>query len=195
MKHALAIQIDKAKEAESLHEFPFRAHLGGSFIGRKCSRQLWYNFRWALRPKHEGRILRLFERGHREEFSFVSYLRLIGIEVREYSERLWYHPESDAYVTTVWEPDTSLEDADIERVAVECVEVTGDEHHVKRAASQGTRLKQWRIEDVNGHFGGSLDGIGLSTIDIPANEYDWSSAGPIPANEKFLLEFKTHGTK
>ena len=60
-----------------------RGHLGGSEIGHKCKRALWYKFRhWAL-FKHEGRLLRLFERGHLEEFRFVKYLQDIGIEVQE----------------------------------------------------------------------------------------------------------------
>lgn len=59
----------------------FRRHLGASIIGRPCSRQLWYIFRWAWRVVHKGRILRLFERGHREEDALARYLRKSGIHV------------------------------------------------------------------------------------------------------------------
>lgn len=60
-----------------------REHLGGSLIGRECERQLWYGFRWALNKKHDGRLLRLFRRGHEEEDRFVKALRGIGCEVHE----------------------------------------------------------------------------------------------------------------
>lgn len=58
-----------------------RPHLGASIIGRSCERQIWYAFRWAKAPEHSGRMLRLFQRGHREEDVFVELLRLIGVEV------------------------------------------------------------------------------------------------------------------
>lgn len=41
---------------------------------------------------------------------------------------------------------------------------------------------QWRIKAVQGHFGGSLDGIGITPF-------------PILASMPFLLEFKTHNAK
>ena len=44
----------------------FREHLGASLIGKSCERALWYDFHWATRSRHEGRILRLFETGQRE---------------------------------------------------------------------------------------------------------------------------------
>ena len=61
----------------------FREHLGASIIGTECERSLWYSFRWATRIKHEGRQLRLFERGQLEENRFVSALRSVGVEVHE----------------------------------------------------------------------------------------------------------------
>ena len=63
---------------ESRQDAP-RAHLGASVIGRPCARQLWYAFRWAYRERFEGRMLRLFERGHREESWFAEDLRAIGV--------------------------------------------------------------------------------------------------------------------
>lgn len=44
-----------------------RPHLGPSVIGRPCSRDVWYTFRWASDIEHHGRILRLFRRGAIEE--------------------------------------------------------------------------------------------------------------------------------
>lgn len=58
-----------------------RPHLGGSQIGNECSRALWYQFRWAWSPKFEGRMLRLFETGDREEDRIVRNLRDIGVTV------------------------------------------------------------------------------------------------------------------
>lgn len=60
-----------------------RPHLGASLIGRSCERQLWYTFRWAKRPQHSARLLRLFARGQREESVFVSLLRAAGVTVYE----------------------------------------------------------------------------------------------------------------
>ena len=47
----------------------FREHLGASLIGKSCERALWYDFRWATRSRHDGRILRLHGRviGDRDE--------------------------------------------------------------------------------------------------------------------------------
>lgn len=58
-----------------------RPHLGASLIGRSCERALWYSFRWATKPSHEARILRLFERGHREEDNLAGLLRAAGVTV------------------------------------------------------------------------------------------------------------------
>ena len=58
-----------------------RPHLGGSQIGKECSRALWYQFRWAWTPRFEGRMLRLFETGDREEERIVRNLRDIGVTV------------------------------------------------------------------------------------------------------------------
>jgi hypothetical protein len=58
-----------------------RPHLGGSQIGNKCKRALWYQFRWMASPEFEGRILRLFETGDREEDRVVKNLRDVGLKV------------------------------------------------------------------------------------------------------------------
>jgi hypothetical protein len=59
----------------------FRSHLGASVIGKSCARQIWYGFRWALKPKFIGRMLRLFNRGHIEEARFIALLLAIGVQV------------------------------------------------------------------------------------------------------------------
>jgi len=61
----------------------FREHLGASLIGKPCERALWYDFRWATPARFEGRILRLFETGHREEGRLARNLRATGATVLE----------------------------------------------------------------------------------------------------------------
>lgn len=181
-------RINDVIEARAAEEDPFRAHLGGSMIGNPCERALYYNFRWAVRPKFDARMLRLFDRGHKEEFRFVAYLRNAGVEVWEFSQQLMYHPESDCYMLNEWR-DLTTPPADPE-IEMLCLDVTGDEGHMKLAAAKGVVPKQWRISDVRQHFGGSLDGIANAPFDV---EDKWGRS--IPAGEKFLNEFKTHNTK
>ena len=84
---ARAIDDDRASKQGSGQ----RAHLGCSIIGRDCPREIWYSFRWAAQVQWSGRMLRLFDRGQREEVTLVSLLRAIGCEV-------WDHtPHGDQY--------------------------------------------------------------------------------------------------
>ena len=108
----------------------FRKHLGASIVGRDCARELWYIFRWARRSSFQSRILRLFDRGNREEVILLQLLRRSGIH------------------------------------AVDINPVTG---------------RQYRIEDHDGHFGGSFDAQLFDTPDFPGI---W-----------VLGEFKTHNEK
>ena len=107
-----------------------RPHLGGSLIGDGCERKLWYTFRWARKIKHDGRLLKLFGRGHSEEFIFVRELRGVGVEVLEI------------------DPATG---------------------------------RQWTINDVRGHFGGSFDAVAKGLKEAPET---WH-----------LVEMKTHNDK
>lgn len=76
--------LDAIYRAYEQREDPWpRPHLGASVIGRECDRALWYGFRWARRNRFEGRLLRLFERGQREEAVFVRDLRAAGVTVTE----------------------------------------------------------------------------------------------------------------
>ena len=63
-----------------------RAHYGtlrASEIGEECERKLWYKLNWVMQPKKfEGRILRLFETGNREEERIKSNLEAIGITIK-----------------------------------------------------------------------------------------------------------------
>lgn len=58
-----------------------RPHLGASQIGGPCDRALWYAFRWASDGDADGRLLRLFARGQREEDSLARLLWKAGMEV------------------------------------------------------------------------------------------------------------------
>lgn len=61
-----------------------RGYLGMSTMGEPCDRALWYSFRWASPPEEfDGRKLRLFETGHREEARMLDDLRMAGIHVEE----------------------------------------------------------------------------------------------------------------
>ncbi len=84
--------------------------MGASKIGEECSRRLWYSFRWCAPEKFDGRMLRLLERGNREEAWLAEELRAIGVEL--------------------YTVDAS----------------TGE---------------QYRVAFLGGHFGGSVDGVGL----------------------------------
>lgn len=60
---------------------PYRSHMGASGIGKDCARAIWYGFRWFTKPYFQGRILRLFNRGHMEEARFIALLVSIGVQV------------------------------------------------------------------------------------------------------------------
>lgn len=143
-----------------------RAHLGASLIGDPCSRKLWYIFRWVKHKRHDGRMYRLFNRGHREEERFVQWLRGIGFEVMEFDPN--------------WEPD------DVVKVGQHKGKTVKElpDNYLEWARTENVDLckKQFRISGCNGHFGGSLDGLTI----LPATF--------IPTGERLLLEFKTSAT-
>lgn len=109
-----------------------RWHLGASLLGRECARELWYTYRWIKKIYHDGRLLRLFDRGDREESVFIEYLRSLGCQVWDI------------------DPDTG---------------------------------KQFTISSVEGHLGGSLDGVAIGIPDVPEED------------EAALTEFKTFAEK
>jgi hypothetical protein len=132
------------------YEDAYRSHLGASQIGNYCDRALWYAFRWCKASKHDGRMHRLFQRGHKEEFYFIEYLEWVGFKV--------------------WQFDPSLLRGD-----------EGDDMDAKAAA-------QWKISDVDGHFGGSCDGV----AECPQWFVDLLGE---PLGVRVLTEFKTANTK
>ena len=65
-----------------------RPHMGVSLLGHHCDRWLWINFRWAVVEDFDGRILRLFRRGHSEEDTIIRDLRNIGVDIRSSQRRV-----------------------------------------------------------------------------------------------------------
>lgn len=84
-RKALAEQIKLDVDAYCIKQFTddYRHHLGMSVIGEDCWRKIWYMWRWAKYNAFDGRMLRLFNRGHKEEIRFVEWLRGIGATVFE----------------------------------------------------------------------------------------------------------------
>lgn len=68
-------------DAYNEEDDPLRSHLGASIIGTECSRAIWYSFRWAEASKFNGKMLRLFNRGHLEEGRFIAALLAAGIDI------------------------------------------------------------------------------------------------------------------
>ena len=124
-------QLYKYAEEYSRERYPseHRHHLGISIIGDDCSRKLWYGFRWVKLGQAEGRMRRLWNRGHREEAQFEAFLLWAGFSIRTID------PSTD---------------------------------------------KQYRVSLLNGHYGGSSDGIALVR---------WLEELPV------ICEFKTHNNK
>src|SRR5699024_10794108 len=80
-EHSIAKRIYKAYE--DARDKTDRYHLGVSLLGNQDERYLWLKFRWAFQEHIDGRILKLFERGHREEDFIVKTLKMIGVECRD----------------------------------------------------------------------------------------------------------------
>lgn len=77
----LARVMPHMHDAYRTDESVFRSHMGASGIGKDCARAIWYDFRWATRKLYDGRMLRLFNRGHMEEGRFIALLLSIGCQV------------------------------------------------------------------------------------------------------------------
>lgn len=157
-----------------------RFYCGASAIGKECSRERWYDFRWASKIIFEARMLRLFDRGHKEEHRILEWLGNVGAEIRATSQRLLYHDGSDSYMLADWdvEIDTGMDTPD---------DVTELPFHVERAKRmQGLELKQWGFKDYAGHFSGHADG---KVRYVPMQDKF------VPSDEWILGEFKTHNAK
>ena len=83
---AKQIKEDIDKFCETHYEQGHRNHLGASTLGEECWRKLWYDFRWVKQEHFSGRMMRLFNVGHSAEPRFVTYLKGIGFDVKEFDE-------------------------------------------------------------------------------------------------------------
>jgi hypothetical protein len=85
-RDAIADQIEKDIEEFSrlayLDAKP-RSHLGASEIGESCERRVWFKFRWIVFEQFNGRMARLFRRGHIEEEKIIELLVGIGFNVQQ----------------------------------------------------------------------------------------------------------------
>ena len=156
-----------------------RTHLGASVLGKKCLRQVWYGWRWAHITKHQGRLLRLFKRGHREEASLEAYLKSVGLEIRSHAARLCYYSgqqDVPRYIAVPWDAPIPEYYEDVSASAA----------HIQIAEEEGVPLSQITFSKHRGHFGGSCDGM-LHGMDAVIEE--WGLNGP------GQLEYKTHGEK
>ena len=95
---AISQLVDSIHEERSEKQRP---HLGPSQLGRTCNRYLWLSFRWAFVPSFNGRMKRLFRRGHREEETIITDLKKIGIDVRGEQTRLSFAPHVSGSIDAV----------------------------------------------------------------------------------------------
>lgn len=58
-----------------------REHLGLSMLAADCQRQVFYQYRKITKAEFPPRMLRLFQRGHREEFFFMWMLSQVGLKI------------------------------------------------------------------------------------------------------------------
>jgi hypothetical protein len=58
-----------------------RKYLGLSTLATDCQRAVFYNFRKIAKPAFDPKMLRLFQRGHREEFFFQHMLEGVGLKI------------------------------------------------------------------------------------------------------------------
>ena len=65
----------------------FSSRIGASIIGHKCDRYLWMNFHWTYQEPFPGRVLRLFDTGHREEERIINDLRNAGVTVHDVDDK------------------------------------------------------------------------------------------------------------
>lgn len=81
-RDAIAEQIEKDVDLwcqQQYDEGP-RSHLGASIIGHECERYIWFSFRWMYYEVFSGRMQRLFQRGHLEEYRIFQWLQGIGFK-------------------------------------------------------------------------------------------------------------------
>jgi len=123
---------ERLKEEE---EAPNQGRLGASSIGGKCERSLWYGFRGLTEEQFNGRMLRLFNRGHREENQFAEELRGIGCIVylvNDYTQKQFEYTAIGGHF--ICHPDGKIlgvPEAPKKWHILECKTAGGEETHSK----------------------------------------------------------------
>ena len=77
-QHSTAQAIIKWYEGKPQEQ---RDYLGISYLGHSCERHVWNQWRWVLPPSFPGRVLRMFDTGHRDEARVADELRGIGVQL------------------------------------------------------------------------------------------------------------------
>lgn len=157
---------------------PDRTHLGASQIGNVCVRAAWMSFRKIKRVRFEGRMHRLFKRGHEEEHRLNRYLLGMGLELRPYAQQLVMEDRGcqGGIVYSAYEWDTHT-------LAYDETDVTLDRKHVEIAEQEfGVKLRQWNFKANGGHHSGSNDGKVKGFDKYDERCVGWGG-----------LEYKTHG--
>jgi hypothetical protein len=158
---------------------PKRRYIGPSSLGKPCLRQSWYAFRWTGDRDVDGRVLRLFDRGHEEEHRIARWLTAAGAQLQQYSERLVLNTETRKTATLPWDAV----------IPENWVDLSNDGLAV-RAADEAGMLKQWSFSILEGNYRGHTDGkVNLQQV----NGMTDSVLAMCPGWG--LLECKTHNTK
>lgn len=150
-----------------------REHLGASVLGKACSRELWYSFRWVKQTKHKANLYRLWNRGHLEEGRILQWLRGIGCKIDEYD------PNSRLYQKENGEFIVGEKQQVVPMLWIDC---SDDLAAINIALQRGIKRKQLRVSFCGGHAGGSCDAVGY----LPPQ---FNYAKPV------LFEFKTANTQ
>ncbi len=159
-----------------------RTHLGASEIGGKCARQAWYSFRWFGGKDFEGRMLRLFQRGHDEEHRIIRWLRAAGCEVQDYAERLIYNHAGCCYEAIPWDASYFGDNPDLQ-------DCSDSPAHITLALAAGVKLKQWGFAvDVGEPIEGLFDPRTGEPCEPRPGHYSGSSDGRIRGVGEWLPE-------
>lgn len=114
--------------------------IGVSWLGTPCARQLWYKFRWAAQEKFDGRMRRLFLRGHEEELKVYIDLLCAGLTVMPGPGfRLHLHPQ----------------------------ERTRNNATLALQSFVAAGLPQFPMTTPEGHIGGYADGACFGVLEAP----------------------------
>jgi len=88
-KIARTLEVEIDDHCEKSNERRKSRRVGSSQIGKPCSREIWYAFRWATTEelgsakRPAGQVIRLFNRGHREEPEIIKYLEAVGCKFKK----------------------------------------------------------------------------------------------------------------